>query len=360
LPADSHLEALDDARIAGSRELVPPREVRREFPVPLAVARLVLDTRRAIHAILSGADDRLIVIAGPCSIHDRAAALDYAARLAVLAQAHHDALLVLMRVYFEKPRTTTGWKGLVNDPRLDESFEINEGLRLARDILLSVNALGLPAATEYLDMITPQYVSDLVSWGAIGARTTESQIHRQLASGLSCPVGFKNGTDGDVKIAVDAVKAAAARHQFLGATKDGHSAILETTGNRDCHVILRGGHAPNYDAASVQMVCRALTDAGLLPRVMIDCSHANSGKDAQRQIEVSREVARQIAGGDACIIGVMLESHLHAGRQELVPGRALRYGVSITDACLAWEDTSPLIEALARAASERRANLARR
>ena len=360
MPAEAHLDALDDARIAGSRELVPPATVRREYPVPLAVARLVLDARRAIHSILHGVDDRLIVIAGPCSIHDRTAALEYAGKLAVLAQAHHDDLLVLMRVYFEKPRTTIGWKGLVNDPRLDQSFEINEGLRLARDILLEINALGLPAATEYLDMITPQYVSDLVSWGAIGARTTESQIHRQLASGLSCPVGFKNGTDGDVKIAIDAVKAAAVPHHFLGATKRGHSAILETTGNDDCHVILRGGKRPNYDAASVDAVCRSLVDSGLRPQVMIDCSHANSGKDAQRQIEVAHDIAQQVARGETRIIGAMLESHLFGGRQDLVAGQPLRYGVSVTDACLAWDDTVPLIDVLSRATRDRRSGASAR
>ncbi|HZQ60703.1 MAG TPA: 3-deoxy-7-phosphoheptulonate synthase [Casimicrobiaceae bacterium] len=353
---DPHSDALDDARIAGSRELVAPEVVRREYPISATVARLVIDARRAIHGILHGQDDRLIVIAGPCSIHDRAAALEYAQRLAAIARKHATTLLVLMRVYFEKPRTTIGWKGLINDPRLDRSFAINEGLRLAREILLNINALGLPAATEYLDMITPQYLSDLISWGAIGARTTESQVHRQLASGLSCPVGFKNGTDGDVKIAVDAVKAAAAPHHFLGATKAGHSAILETTGNEDCHVILRGGTTPNYDAASVARVAQALEAAGLAARIMIDCSHANSGKDALRQIDVAKDVAAQISAGDTRIMGVMLESHLNAGRQDLAPDKPLAYGISITDACLGWEHTVPLLDGLARAVQVRRGN----
>ncbi|MEO5701857.1 MAG: 3-deoxy-7-phosphoheptulonate synthase [Casimicrobiaceae bacterium] len=345
---------LDDARIASSRELIAPQAVLDALPVPAAVATTVLSTRRELHRVLHGADDRLVVIVGPCSIHDRAAALEYAGRLAALRDTLSDALIVVMRVYFEKPRTTIGWKGLVNDPFLDESFAINDGLRLAREILLLINALGLPAGTEYLDMITPQYMSDLVSWGAIGARTTESQVHRQLASGLSCPVGFKNGTDGDVKIAIDAVKAAAAPHRFLGATKGGHSAILETTGNEDCHVILRGGQAPNYDAASVEGVCASLVASGLAPRVMIDCSHANSSKHHERQVDVAADIAGQVAGGDARIIGVMIESHLHPGRQDLMPGRPLAYGVSITDACIGWDDTARLLDTLAVATRRRR------
>ncbi len=356
--ADRHQPGLDDARIASSRELVAPRVVLREMPVPMAVASEVLAARRAIHRVLHGADDRLVVVVGPCSIHDRDAALEYAGRLAALRPALADALVLVMRVYFEKPRTTVGWKGLINDPFLDESFAINDGLRLAREILLSINTLGVPAGTEYLDMITPQYVSDLVSWGAIGARTTESQVHRELASGLSCPVGFKNGTDGEVKIAIDAVKAAAAPHRFLGATKGGHSAILETTGNEDCHVILRGGQVPNYDAASVDRVGAMLTQSGLAARLMIDCSHANSGKRHERQIEVAADVAAQVAAGDGRIVGAMLESHLQPGRQDLLPGKPLAYGISITDACLGWEDTAGVLRRLADAARRRRTGVA--
>ncbi len=346
---------LDDARIAGSRELVPPADILGALPVPQATAEQILAARRTLHSILHGDDDRLIVVVGPCSIHDRDAALEYARRLAGV-RAHLAAeLMIVMRVYFEKPRTIVGWKGLINDPYLDRTFAINDGLRLAREILLAINVMGVPAGTEYLDMITPQYMSDLVSWGAIGARTTESQVHRQLASGLSCPVGFKNGTDGDVKIAIDAVRAAAAPHHFLGATKAGHSAILETTGNDDCHVILRGGEHPNYDAASVEAVCRALAAAGLAPRVMIDCSHANAGKQHLRQIEVARDVASQVAAGDARIVGVMLESHLEAGRQDLVPGKPLGYGISITDACIGWDDTVRILQVLADSVVQRRA-----
>ncbi len=346
---------LDDARIAGSRELVPPAEILGALPVPAATADAILAARRALHRILHGEDDRLIVVVGPCSIHDRDAALDYARRLAVVRARLERDLMIVMRVYFEKPRTIVGWKGLINDPHLDQSFAINEGLRLAREILLAINVMGVPAGVEYLDMITPQYMSDLVSWGAIGARTTESQVHRQLASGLSCPVGFKNGTDGDVKIAIDAVRAAAAPHHFLGATKAGHSAILETTGNEDCHVILRGGVHPNYDAASVDAVCTALATAGLAPRVMIDCSHANAGKQYERQLHVAADVGAQVGAGDTRVIGVMLESHIHPGRQELVPGKPLAYGVSITDACIGWEDTVRVLDSLAQRVRERRA-----
>ena len=346
---------LDDARIANSRELIAPATVLQSLPISERAAATSLGGRQAIHRILHGEDDRLVVVVGPCSIHDRSAALDYAARLADIAHAQSETLVIVMRVYFEKPRTTVGWKGLINDPYLDETFEINEGLRLARGILLDINDLELPAGTEYLDMITPQYVSDLIAWGAIGARTTESQVHRQLASGLSCPVGFKNGTDGDVRIAIDAVTAASAPHSFLGATKAGHSAILETTGNEDCHVILRGGKATNYDAASVDAVCSELAAAGLAPRVMIDCSHANSGKQHERQIEVAADIARQVALGDMRIIGVMLESHLQPGRQDLVAGRPLAYGVSITDACIGWPDTVGVLETLSDAVAKRRA-----
>ena len=301
--------------------------------------------------MLHGADDRLLVVVGPCSIHDYDAAIEYATRLAALRAELSTDLIIVMRVYFEKPRTTVGWKGLINDPNLDDSYRINDGLRLARRILLEINELDLPAGTEYLDMITPQYIADLIAWGAIGARTTESQVHRELASGLSCPVGFKNGTDGDVRIAVDAIKAASAPHHFLSVTKGGHSAIVHTAGNEDGHIILRGGKAPNYDAASVEATCAELAAAGLAARLMIDCSHANSRKSHERQLDVARDVAAQIAGGDERIFGVMLESHLNEGRQDLVPGQELEYGVSITDACIGWESDRPH----ARTARRRRA-----
>jgi 3-deoxy-7-phosphoheptulonate synthase len=345
---------VDDARVSDIKELVPPIEIHRELEISDAVSRVVLEARHAIHRVLHGADDRLIAIIGPCSIHDHATAIDYATRLAELKVELADQLIVVMRVYFEKPRTTVGWKGLINDPHLDDSFHINEGLRLARRILLEINRLGLAAGTEYLDMITPQYISDLIAWGAIGARTTESQIHRQLASGLSCPVGFKNGTDGGVRVAVDAVKAAAAPHRFLGATKGGHSAIVHTTGNEDCHVILRGGKAPNYDAASVDAACRELSQAGLAPKLMIDFSHANSSKQYARQLDVARDVAGQIAGGDGRIVGVMMESHINPGRQDLIPGQPLAYGVSITDGCVGWDDTVDALRVLAAAVGKRR------
>ncbi len=304
---------VDDTRITEITELAPPSHLLREFAVSEVAATTTYDARQAIHRILHGADDRLVVVVGPCSIHDYDAAIDYATRLAALRRELAGELAIVMRVYFEKPRTTVGWKGLINDPRLDGSFRINEGLRLARRILLEVNELELPAGTEYLDMITPQYIADLISWGAIGARTTESQVHRELASGLSCPVGFKNGTNGDVRIAVDAIKAASAPHHFLSVTKGGHSAIVHTGGNEDCHIILRGGKAPNYDAASVEATCRELAHAGLAARVMIDCSHANSEKKHERQVDVAADVAAQVAGGDTRIIGVMIESHLNPG-----------------------------------------------
>ena len=315
---------IDDTRITDITELSPPSHLLREFPASERPAATTFDARQAIHRVLHGADDRLLVVVGPCSIHDYDAAIDYATRLAALKRELADRLIVVMRVYFEKPRTTVGWKGLINDPRLDDSFRINEGLRLARRILLEINELDLPAGTEYLDMITPQYIADLIAWGAIGARTTESQVHRQLASGLSCPVGFKNGTNGDVRIAVDAIKAASAPHHFLSVTKGGHSAIVHTAGNEDCHIILRGGKAPNYDAASVDAVCTELAQAGLAARVMIDCSHANSQKQHDRQVDVARDVAAQVAAGDARIFGLMIESHIHPGRQDLVPGTAAR------------------------------------
>jgi 3-deoxy-7-phosphoheptulonate synthase len=344
----------DDLRIKEISELIPPEQVLRELPIIEKAAETVFKTRNAIHRILTGADDRLLVIMGPCSIHDVKAAKEYAQKLKDPKQRLDPDLLVMMRVYFEKPRTTIGWKGLINDPNLDGSFRINEGLRIARQLLLDLNEMGMPAGCEFLDMITPQYVADLVSWGAIGARTTESQVHRELASGLSCPVGFKNGTDGNVRIALDAIRAAKVPHHFLSVTKAGHSAIVSTTGNEDCHVILRGGKQPNYDGGSVDAAARNLAEAGIPARIMIDCSHDNSGKDPKKQVAVGHNVATQIAAGDARIFGVMVESHLKAGRQDLIPGKPLVYGQSITDACVGWEESRTLIDALADAARERR------
>ena len=344
----------DDLRIKEIKELVPPSHVLREFPVSEKAAKTVYDTRRDIHRILHGADDRLLVIMGPCSIHDVKAAKEYAARLKEAKDQLASELLVMMRVYFEKPRTTVGWKGLINDPRLDGSFRINEGLRIARELLLDLNDMGMPVACEFLDMITPQYIADLVSWGAIGARTTESQIHRELASGLSCPVGFKNGTDGNIRIALDAIRAAQAPHHFLSVTKGGHSAIVSTTGNEDCHIILRGGKQPNYEAAYVEAAVRDLAEAGVPGRIMIDFSHGNSSKKPEKQVEVGRDVAKQIAGGQDRIFGVMAESHLKAGRQDLVPGKELVYGQSITDGCLGWEESRELLDILANAVVKRR------
>jgi len=348
------LPPVDDTRIQEIMELAPPAHLLREFPPSERAITTTFSTRQTIHRILHGADDRLLIVVGPCSIHDYDAAIDYATRLAALRRELAADLVIVMRVYFEKPRTTVGWKGLINDPRLDDSFKINEGLRVARRILTEITDLELPAGTEYLDMITPQYVADLISWGAIGARTTESQVHRELASGLSCPVGFKNGTDGDVKIAVDAIKAASAPHHFLSVTKGGHSAIVHTAGNEDCHIILRGGVAPNYDADSVEATCRRLAAAGLAQRLMIDCSHANSEKNHERQIDVARNIAGQVASGDDRIMGVMIESHLNAGRQDLVRGQPLQYGVSITDACIAWDATVEVLRDLADAVRRRR------
>jgi len=345
---------IDDIRVREIKELAPPAHLLREFPTSPEVAALAFETRAAIHRVLAGEDDRLVMIVGPCSIHDYEAALDYASRLAKLRAELARDLIVVMRVYFEKPRTTVGWKGLINDPRLDDSFRINEGLRLARRILLEVNELGLPAGTEFLDPITPQYIVDLISWGAIGARTTESQVHRQLASGLSCPVGFKNGTDGGIGIAVDAIRAASASHHFMGVTKGGHSAIVHTAGNPDCHIILRGGKTPNYDAASVAATCGQLARHGLAQRVMIDCSHANSEKQHERQVAVAGDVAAQVASGDGRIFGLMIESHLHPGRQNLVAGQPLAYGVSITDACIGWDATESALRELAVAVERRR------
>ena len=345
----------DDLRIRGIKELAPPSHLLRELPCSDRAADSVEAGRGAGHRILHGMDDRLLVIVGPCSIHDPGAAREYAGRLVEQRRRHAADLEVIMRVYFEKPRTTVGWKGLVNDPDLDGSFDINKGLRVARELLLHINELGLPAGCEFLDMITPQYSADLVAWGAIGARTTESQVHRELASGLSCPVGFKNGTDGNVRIAVDAIKAAQQPHHFLSVTKGGHSAIVATAGNEDCHVILRGGNgAPNYDSASVRAACDALARAGLAQRLMIDASHANSQKNPQNQIPVTLDIATQVASGEERIVGVMVESHLVAGRQDLTPGCTLTYGQSITDGCIGWEDTERLLEALAQAVRARR------
>ncbi len=351
---------VDDVRIKEIKELSPPGHLLREFPATEPAAETTFGARAAIHRILHGADDRLLAIVGPCSIHEFEAAMEYARRLGAEAKRHADDLLILMRVYFEKPRTTIGWKGLINDPRLDGSFKINEGLLLARKLLWEINELGLPCATEFLDTITPQYTADLIAWGAIGARTTESQVHRELASGLSCPVGFKNGTDGNIRIAVDAIKAAASPHHFLSVTKAGHSAIVSTNGNEDCHVILHGGKEPNFQAAAVEAACQELAKSGLASRVMIDFSHANSRKDFKRQIEVADDIAAQLAGGEDRIFGVMIESHLKEGRQDLTPGKPLQYGVSITDACLGWEDTAAMLDTLAGAVKKRRLALADR
>jgi 3-deoxy-7-phosphoheptulonate synthase len=344
----------DDLRIKEIKELLPPDHLRRQFPLTEKAARVTWETRHDVHRILHGADDRLLVIVGPCSIHDPRAALEYARKLKAEKERLAGALLIVMRVYFEKPRTTVGWKGLINDPDLDGSFRINDGLRIARRLLLELNDLGVPAGVEYLDVISPQYLADLVSWGAIGARTTESQIHRELASGLSSPVGFKNGTDGNLKVAVDAIRTSQHPHHFLSVTKEGHSAIVSTMGNEDCHVILRGGKQPNYDTASVDASCRELAAAGLAQRLMIDVSHSNSQKDYLKQIDVAREVAAQIARRDDRIIGVMIESNLKPGRQDLLPGKELVYGQSITDSCIGWEDTVGLLDELAEAVKARR------
>jgi len=348
----------DDLRIIDVREVVPYAELQTEFPASENAARTTHETRQIIHRILHGEDDRILVIAGPCSIHDPVAALDYARRLKCVREDLTDDLLIVMRVYFEKPRTTVGWKGLINDPDLDGSFKINKGLRLARKLLLDINELGVPAGTEYLDLMSPQYVSDLVSWGAIGARTTESQVHRELASGLSCAVGFKNGTDGALKIAIDAIRSASQPHHFLSLTKAGRAAIFSTAGNHDCHIILRGGKMPNYNDRSVMAAVQQLTGTDLPARLMIDFSHGNSAGQFQRQLEVGDDVAGQIARGEQHIMGVMIESHLQEGRQDNQPGVALAYGQSITDACISWDNTVPLLEKLAEAVRQRRAQSA--
>ncbi len=345
----------DDLRIDEVRPLIPPAILIEELPVDPRAAATIADTRDAARAIITGENDRLLVIVGPCSIHDPDAARDYATRLKPVAERLSRDLLVIMRVYFEKPRTTVGWKGLINDPKLDGSFAINSGLRIARKLLLDLADLGMPAGCEFLDTITPQFTADLVAWGAIGARTTESQVHRELASGLSMPVGFKNGTDGNVQVAIDAIRAARNPHHFLSVTKQGISAIVGTRGNDACHVILRGGNdGPNYDATAVGKVAAALTKSELPPHVMVDCSHGNSSKDYRRQPLVARDVAEQLAGGSRAIMGVMIESHLVGGRQDARPGEQLRYGQSITDACLGWDESVTVLEELAAAVSARR------
>jgi 3-deoxy-7-phosphoheptulonate synthase len=346
--------ATDDVRIVEIKELIKPAELIEKLKESAVSTNNILATRAAIHRVLHGEDDRLLVVVGPCSIHDTEAGLEYARRLLEVRKNLADDLLIVMRVYFEKPRTTVGWKGLINDPRLDGSYDINLGLEKARQFLLDVNEIGMPAGMEFLDTITPQYTADLISWGAIGARTTESQVHRELASGLSCPVGFKNGTDGGVGVAIDAIMTASSPHRFLSVTKNGESAIIVTKGNDDCHVILRGGKTPNYDAHHVDEVCEQLTAAGLSPRLMIDCSHANSQKKYEQQINVAEDIAGQILHGDQRIAGIMIESHLKAGKQAHSPGCKLEYGQSITDACLGWEDTESLLNMLAKAVKQRR------
>ncbi|AEY00975.1 phospho-2-dehydro-3-deoxyheptonate aldolase [Oceanimonas sp. GK1] len=344
----------DDIRINEIKELLPPVAVLEKYPATDTASATVFECREAIHRILTGEDDRLLVVIGPCSIHDTKAAIEYGKRLKVLRERYADTLEVVMRVYFEKPRTTVGWKGLINDPYLDNSFQINDGLRIGRKLLLDLNDMGLPTASEFLDMITPQYLADLMSWGAIGARTTESQVHRELASGLSCPVGFKNGTDGTIKVAADAIGAASASHHFLSVTKFGHSAIVSTAGNPDCHIILRGGKEPNYSAEHVAAVCAGLEKAELPQKLMIDFSHANSSKQYQRQMVVAEDVCGQLAAGQRAIMGVMVESHLVEGRQDLQEGCELTYGQSITDACIGWNDTERMLAQLAEAVAARR------
>ncbi len=344
----------DDLRINHVTEVESPAAIHNQFPISESAATTVANSRTAIHNILHGKDDRLLVIIGPCSVHDPKSAIEYAEKLKVVREQLKDDLEIVMRVYFEKPRTTVGWKGMINDPHLNETFDINEGLKRARKLLLDVNEMGLPAGTEFLDLISPQYVADLISWGAIGARTTESQGHRELSSGLSCPVGFKNGTDGTMRIAVDAMRAAERPHVFMSLTKEGRSAIFNTTGNEDTHIILRGGSRPNYDQESVAEAANELESAGLRPNLMIDFSHANSRKQHDKQIEVARDVASQIRRGNHNISGVMIESHLVAGRQDLIEGRELVYGQSITDACINWGDSVPVLEQLAAAVRDRR------
>ena len=350
----------DDERIKDITVLPPPEHLIRFFPIRgTAVESLITRTRQNIHNIIQGTDDRLLVVIGPCSIHDPAAALEYARRLVEQRKKYEGTLEIVMRVYFEKPRTTVGWKGLINDPYLDESFRIDEGLRMARQLLIEINRMGLPAGSEFLDVISPQYIADLISWGAIGARTTESQVHRELASGISAPIGFKNGTDGNIRIATDAIQAAARGHHFLSVHKNGQVAVVQTNGNPDCHVILRGGKAPNYDAISVAAACKDLEAARLPATLMVDCSHANSSKQHEKQVEVARDIAGQVASGSRQVFGLMVESHLNPGAQKFTPGKddasALEYGKSITDACLSWGDSLTVLDELATAVQARRA-----
>ncbi len=358
-PLSEKTSQTDDERIVDVTPLPPPEHLIRFFPIRgTPVEKLVADTRERIRQIMTGHDDRLLVIMGPCSIHDPAAALEYAARLKALRDQHADTLEIVMRVYFEKPRTTVGWKGLINDPYLDESYRIDEGLRMARQLLLEINRMGMPAGSEFLDVISPQYLGDLIAWGAIGARTTESQVHRELASGLSAPLGFKNGTDGNIRIATDAIQSASRPHHFLSVHKNGQVAIVETKGNPDCHLILRGGKAPNYDAAHVEAACKDLEAAKLPTPLMVDCSHANSSKQHEKQIEVAADIGAQISAGSRSIFGVMVESHLNAGAQKFTPGKddaaKLAYGQSITDACIGWDDSVGVIDTLAAAVKARR------
>jgi len=356
---DDKTSATDDERIVDVTPLPPPEHLIRFFPISgTPVETLIGQTRQRIRNIMAGKDDRLLVIIGPCSIHDPNAALEYARKLKIEREKYADTLEIVMRVYFEKPRTTVGWKGLINDPYLDESYRIDEGLRIARQLLLEINRLGMPAGSEFLDVISPQYIGDLISWGAIGARTTESQVHRELASGLSAPIGFKNGTDGNIKIATDAIQAAARGHHFLSVHKNGQVAIVETRGNADCHVILRGGKAPNYDAQNVAAACADLEKSKLPQRLMVDCSHANSSKQHQRQLDVARDIAGQMREGSNAIFGVMVESHLNDGAQKFTPGKddpsQLEYGKSITDACLGWDDSLAVLDVLSEAVKARR------
>lgn len=345
----------DDVRINKIKELLPPIAILERFPASADASSTVFNARRQIHKMLKKLDDRLLVVVGPCSIHDPKAALEYGQRLSKLREKYQDTLEIVMRVYFEKPRTTVGWKGLINDPEMNNSFKLNEGLRTARKLLLDLNNMGVPTAGEFLDMITPQYMADLMCWGAIGARTTESQVHRELASGLSCPVGFKNGTDGTIKVAIDAIGAASAPHHFLSVTKYGHSAIVETNGNPDCHIILRGGREPNYSAEHVKAIKESLAKAGLEQNLMIDFSHANSLKQFKRQLDVGQDVAEQLSSGEESIFGVMIESHLVEGRQDYHAGKPLRYGQSVTDACVGWKDTEVLLASLSQSIEQRRA-----
>ena len=350
----------DDERIKDITVLPPPEHLIRFFPIQgTPVEALITQTRKSIHNIITGTDDRLLVVIGPCSIHDPAAALEYARRLVEQRKKYASTLEIVMRVYFEKPRTTVGWKGLINDPYLDETFRIDEGLRIARQLLIDINRMGLPAGSEFLDVISPQYIGDLIAWGAIGARTTESQVHRELASGLSAPIGFKNGTDGNIRIATDAIQAAARGHHFLSVHKNGQVAVVQTNGNPDCHVILRGGKAPNYDEASVTAACKELTASKLPATLMVDCSHANSSKQHEKQLEVARDIAAQVSRGSKQVFGLMIESHLNPGAQKFTPGKddasKLEYGKSITDACLSWDDSLAALEVLSKAVEARRA-----